>query len=199
MSQNTKEYQREYYRKNRAKILARQNQYNESKREEQRQYSKDYYDNNKFSVLKRQNEYQKLNRAEATEYHNNYVKKRTTTDPIFRLRRNVSSTIYLTLKSNGSSKRGESVMKYLSYTIEELRKHLESQFEPWMNWDNWGVYNTSTYDDQDSSTWRWNIDHIVPQSKLPYTSMMDENFQKCWALKNLRPMLSKANLEKGDK
>jgi hypothetical protein len=37
------------------------------------------------------------------------------------------------------------------------------------------------------------IDHIVPQSDLPYSSMNDENFQKCWALENLRPLSAKQN------
>lgn len=26
--------------------------------------------------------------------------------------------------------------------------------------------------------WEWQIDHIIPQSKLPYTSMKDKNFKK---------------------
>jgi hypothetical protein len=55
------------------------------------------------------------------------------------------------------------------------------------------------YDETNSETWTWNIDHIIPQSKLPYVSMEDENFKKCWALNNLRPLSSKVNLEKGNK
>lgn len=68
-----------------------------------------------------------------------------------------------------------------------------------MNWNNWGRYNAETWDDNDPSTWTWQIDHIIPQSKLKYTSMDDENFKKCWALDNLRPLSSKENLEKGNK
>ena len=45
-----------------------------------------------------------------------------------------------------------------------------------------------TWNDNDQSTWTWNIDHIIPQSTLPYTSMDDEIFKKCWALENLRPL-----------
>jgi uncharacterized Fe-S center protein len=45
----------------------------------------------------------------------------------------------------------------------------------------------------------WNIDHIIPQSSLPYNSMEEENFQKCWALENLRPMEAFANIKKGKK
>jgi hypothetical protein len=62
-----------------------------------------------------------------------------------------------------------------------------------MNWDNQGAYNSKTWDDNDKSTWKWQLDHIIPQSDLPYTSMQDENFKKCWALSNLRPYSAKQN------
>jgi hypothetical protein len=78
-----------------------------------------------------------------------------------------------------------------------LRNHLEKQFEPWMNWNNYGIYNSKTWDNDDPATWNWSIDHIVPQYRLPYQSMDEENFKKCWALKNLRPMNAKQNLLDG--
>jgi hypothetical protein len=84
-------------------------------------------------------------------------------------------------------------MKFLSYTIEELKLHLEKQFESWMNWDNYGIYKSKLWDDDDQSTWRWQIDHIIPQSNFLYTSMEDENFSKCWDLNNLRPYSAKQN------
>lgn len=199
MAQSSKEYQREYYRKNKDRIIARQKQYNENKREERLQYAQSYYENNKESVLDRQKKHQSQNRVEETKYHNDYVKRRSMVDPAFKLRNNISSTVYAALKSNGASKHGKSILEYLPYSFQELKVHLESQFEPWMTWDNWGVHSSAKYDNNDPSTWTWNIDHIIPQSKLPYISMEDENFKKCWALENLRPMLSKANLEKGDK
>ena len=62
-----------------------------------------------------------------------------------------------------------------------------------MNWDNWGVYKANGWNDDDQSTWTWQIDHIIPQSTLPYSSMNDDNFQKCWALNNLRPYSAKLN------
>jgi hypothetical protein len=40
-------------------------------------------------------------------------------------------------------------------------------------------------------------DHIIPQSKLQYTSMKDENFKKCWSLENLRPLSAKQNVIDG--
>ena len=91
----------------------------------------------------------------------------------------------------------DSCLKHLGYTIQQLKEHIENQFEPWMNWDNWGVYRKSTWDDNDPSTWTWQIDHIISCSKLKFTSYFDENFKECWALKNLRPLSSKQNLLDG--
>ena len=102
------------------------------------------------------------------------------------------------LKKNNSSKK-DSILKFLQYTIEELKMHLESLFEPWMNWNNYGVYRKCSWNDNDLLTWTWQLDHIIPQSALPYTSMEDDNFKKCWALENLRPLSSKENLLKGNK
>jgi len=56
-----------------------------------------------------------------------------------------------------------------------------------------------TWDNNDSSTWTWNIDHIIPQSKFKYSSMNDENFKKCWSLTNLRTYSSKKNIIEQDK
>jgi hypothetical protein len=118
-------------------------------------------------------------------------------DPNFVIRKSVSYFIWKSLKQSKSSKNGESCLDYLEYTIEELKIHLEFLFEPWMNWDNHGNYKKSIWKDNDQSTWTWQIDHIIPQSKLPYTSMKDDNFKKCWALDNLRPLNSKQNILDG--
>jgi hypothetical protein len=33
----------------------------------------------------------------------------------------------------------------------------------------------------------------IPRSMLPYASMEDSNFKRCWALENLRPLSAKRN------
>jgi len=117
----------------------------------------------------------------------------------YKLRIIISSAILQILKNNNSSKKGKSCLKYLPFTIEELKNHLESHFDIWMTWENHGVYRINTWDDNDPSTWVWHIDHIIPCDALPYTSMEDENFKKCWALSNLRPLSAKENIKKGNK
>ena len=73
----------------------------------------------------------------------------------------------------------ECIEENLGYDAAALCKHLESQFEEWMSWENHGRGKDKIY---------WNIDHIQPQSKFIYTSLDDPNFLLCWDLSNLRPL-----------
>lgn len=85
----------------------------------------------------------------------------------------------------------DSVFSSLSYTPVQLKDHIESLWEPWMSWDNYGKH--------DKTKPTWQIDHIIPQSKLPFNSFDDPNFQKCWTLENLRPLETMENKRKSNK
>jgi len=149
-----------------------------------KKYDKKYYLNNKKKIILNHNEHNKIKRKININ---------------FRLRSIISVAIGTGLKKQNSSKNNKSCLKYLDYTMQELKVHLEKQFEPWMNWTNHGKYNVNLWNDNDSSTYTWQIDHIIPQSKLLYISMEDESFKKCWALKNLRPYSAKTNLLDGNR
>lgn len=120
-----------------------------------------------------------------------YDRERIHNNPVIRLRKNISRVISGALKKENSSKFGYSCAEYFSYSVEQLKEHLEKQFEPWMSWENYGKASTSER--------TWNIDHITPQSLLPYDSMEHENFKKCWALENLRPLEGRENSAKGNR
>ena len=139
---------------------------------------------------------------------------KTKNKPEYKLRVRISGMIWEALKLNNSSKNNESCLKYLTYSPKILKYHLELQFyhldnlvpldipwhredRVWMTWDNWKIYNKHTWIDNDPSTWVWNLDHIIPQSDLPYTIMENENFKKCWDLSNLRPLSAKQNIKDG--
>jgi len=206
-------YHKCYYLANKEKIQATQRIYVENNREEIKEYkkkyyqdnknkilrsNKDYYQNNKDKIIKKSKQWAKENKTHRRIYEKHYRKEKRK-EPSVKLKQTVSSQIRNALKRNGSSKRGESVLNYLPYSVCELKKHIESQFEDWMSWDNWGVYIKEEWNDDDPSTWTWQIDHIIPHSKFTYTSMADDSFLKCWALNNLRPLSSKKNLSLGSK
>lgn len=74
----------------------------------------------------------------------------------------------------------QSAFEFCGFSLQELKRHIESQFEPWMNWDNWG---------------EWHIDHKIPRSRYgrPHTA------EEVFGLKNLRPISRAENLQKANK
>lgn len=62
----------------------------------------------------------------------------------------------------------------VGYTLEQLKQHLESLFEPGMSWKNHGPKG-------------WHIDHIIPVSSFSFKSVEDEEFKRCWSLENTSP------------
>lgn len=82
------------------------------------------------------------------------------------------------------------VFRHLPYTIHDLMQHLESKFEPWMNWGNHGLYSVHRK--------TWQIDHIRADSDFTYVSTSDGPFKQSWALSNLQPLESLANIKKSN-
>ena len=157
-------------------------------KEEKRKYDKMYRAKNKLKLSEQ---------SEVRARKRRYIKQRRASDPLFKIRNNVSKSINQMLKFNGSSKKGESFLKYLPYSMLELKEHLEKQFESWMTWNNHGKYNSKTWDDNNPSTWTWQIDHIIPHSTFLYVTMTSQCFNDCWSLCNLRPLSAKQNLIDG--
>lgn len=135
--------------------------------------------------------YYKQNKEKILRYNRDREKELLQKDPVFKLQKRVSASVRQFLKRQNSGKGGNSITKYLPYTIQELREHLEKQFTLEMNWSNYGPAIEGEF--------HWQIDHIVPQSALPYDSFEHPNFLKCWALENLRPLEAFENLRKSNK
>jgi hypothetical protein len=181
------------YQRNSEAIKKQVKQYRESNPDKVSDTTRRYYRNNKDKIREYHKEYRKKNASTIAVKKKLYENRRLKTDPAFRLRRLVRNAVYCAILRAGSKKNG-SILEHLPYSIEELRRHIESQFELWMNWDNWGVYDPDSWDDEDESTWTWHLDHIIRQADLPYDSFDHPNFGKCWALDNLRPYSSRRNV-----
>jgi len=184
---------KEYANEHKEEIKAYNEQYREENKEELKIKQHGYYDKNKDKIKKYQKEYNKENKEYINERSNKYVKDRYSSDPCFKLRMIVSASVRNILNDTGQSKKGNSIMEFLPYTIEELKAHIESLFETWMTWENHGKYDAKTWDDNDQSTWTWQLDHIIPHSTFNYTTMDCQEFRDCWALSNLRPLSAKQN------
>jgi len=124
-----------------------------------------------------------LNKPERMEYKR-LQQQKYRENPVYRMREAVSKHVHRAVTKQGSSKDNQT-WEALPYTPDDLREHLESQFDENMSWDNYGSY--------------WHIDHIYPQSRLPYDSLEHENFQLCWSLSNLQPLEATENIRKSNK
>ena len=72
----------------------------------------------------------------------------------------------------------------LGKNFAELRRYIESKFEPWMNWENQGLGG-------------WDIDHIKACSRFNFEDPKQQ--RACFHWSNLQPLLSEKNLSKGAK
>ena len=134
--EKVKETKKKSYIKHRDGIIEKVNQYYEENKESVLEYKKVYYEENKEDII---------------EYKRAHQRKRTKTDPLFKLRRNLRRRISLAFVGLSKSK---NTLDLLGCSIELALEHLESQFyncpitNESMNWNNYGKL--------------WEIDHIKP-------------------------------------
>lgn len=133
----------------------------------QSKYGKNYYKN---TIESRKD----IRKENSKKWH-----KVVANNPKLKLNQNMSSGIYKALKEIKASRHWENLV---GYTLEELKEHLEKQFDENMNWDNYGTY--------------WEVDHIVPKNQFKYVSTEDKDFKICWSLMNLRPLSKQENVSR---
>ena len=143
-----------------------------------------YENNRRSSEVQKQEPYK--------AWHRKWQKEKENNDVAYKLKRRVGALLRYHMKKNGMS-----TFNVLGYPAGDLKAHLESMFELWMSWNNWGVYDAKSWDDGNQGTWTWQIDHIIPISSFNIQAIGDDEFRKCWALSNLRPLSAKANILKG--
>ena len=136
--QKISEYQKEYKIKNKKHLK----EYNKKRNE-------DFILKNGIS---RHTLWDRENKARRKEL----LQHRLKTDPVFALKYSLRSSLNAIFRYKGYTKKHKS-HDILGCSYEEFLTHLESKFEPWMNWDNRGLYNGEF-------NYGWDIDHITPTS-----------------------------------
>ena len=149
-------------------------QYNLDNKEKIKQYRLDNKEKAK--------QYRLDNTEKAKQYYldnkdkkNEYYRNRKETDPLFKLRCNIRSSIGIHMKKQGYTKRSKT-HQILGCDFETFKAHLEKQFTKGMNWSNYG---------------EWHLDHIYPVSLAKDEAHLIElnhytNFQPLWAIDNLK-------------
>ena len=190
-----REYNRNYYQKNKESMDRKAREWRINNSERYRGYQQKYYQENRDRFNKLGAEWYRKNPEKAKEILQKYrssekgramVKKwksKKQKDPSYRLANSISCSLRDALRDGKQGRRWESIVKY---TLEDLTKHLESQFKEGMSWDNYGRGG-------------WEIDHIRPVSSFKFSGVCDPAIVECWALENLQPLWGVENAKKGNK
>ncbi len=153
--------------------------YIKNNKEKIKQKRKAYYLEHKEEIRQKYKEYTKLpeNKAKRNYKRNNKRKH----DIKFRLECNLRDRLRKTVKNVTKGIKVGSFVRDLGCTLEELKNHLENQFQPGMTWENWGFGDD-----------KWHIDHIKPLHMFDLTDR--EQFLEVCNYTNLRPLWQKDNL-----
>jgi hypothetical protein len=135
------------------------------------------YELNREKYLAQNKARRAANREEYRAKCRAYIKKRYETEPDFRLKEFLRSRMHAALKAKRVNKTERSI-ELLGCTIDEFRKHIESQWLPGMTWEN------HTYKG-------WHIDHIKPVNTFDFTDL--EQQKQCFHYTNLRPLWWREN------
>lgn len=127
-------------------------------------------------------EYRKERRKNNPEIYREHDRKRRL-NPVRKISENVSRGIRYRVSKNGR----RSFRDVLPYSVEELFERLKETLPKGLTWEYY-IEHTNEYD----------IDHIIPQSLYNFESVNDEEFLKCWDLKNLRVISKRDNTSKSN-
>jgi hypothetical protein len=188
--EDTKEHQKEYRKKYWEK---EGDKHNKKKRENYNpEFKRKYYEENKISILEKRKNYYQENSDQKKSYQrdyqknnkekrNIYLRERRKNDENFRLVTNIRNLILNSFLNMGYRK-DTRTQEILGCSYEDFKKYLESKFEPWMSWENRGLYNGE-------EKYGWDIDHIFPVSE----AKNKEDIINLNHYTNLQPLCSKTN------
>jgi hypothetical protein len=105
-------------------------------------------------------------------------------DPVYKLKVSFSRRLNRFLKRGGCNKSPNKsyYLDKLGCSFEELKTYLESKFEDWMTWENYGKYNGEL-------DYGWDLDHIIPLSK----AKTEDDIYNLSHYSNLQPLCSRTN------
>ena len=152
---------KKYYQKNIEKMRAEKIQYGLKHKKDKAAYDTTYRDKNKNKIAKYKREWN-------TRY--------TKTNIQHRLKKNLRRRVHHALSGHNKSAH---TMELIGCDIDFFKKHIESQWQEGMSWENYGTNG-------------WHIDHIKPCYSF---DLSQESQQKeCFHYSNQRPLWAKDNL-----
>lgn len=175
-------YLKEYKKNNKEKIKVHSKTYVDNNQEKIKEYNKKRPKKYNYRPYDEKRKlYKKENKEKINLSNNNYRNNRRKIDLTYKLYENMRKMITRSIKSKKFHK-NSNTKTILGCDADYFRNYLESKFESWMTWDNYGKYNGEF-------NYGWDIDHIIPLSS---TSSIEElNLLNNHT--NLQPLCSKVN------
>ena len=171
---------KKYAKNNSEKIALKKKLWHQENKEKEALRKQKWYNANKEAVSAREKIYYQKNKKRILAQHNEYHHRKQTADPMYRVTKNLRSRCYSAMKGKFKE---STTKKLIGCTTKELRQHLETQFEPGMTWDNYGVHG-------------WHIDHILPCDSFDLLDI--EQQRECFHFTNLQPLWAEDNLKKSN-
>ena len=150
-------------------------------RDDNKDYYAQYAKDNKQNIKTNQSIWRENNKIRLQTKRNEYNKNKRLVDELFKLSSNIRTLIGKAIRAKGYSKTKKTT-EILGCSLEEFKAYLEANFEPWMNWDNYGKYNGEL-------NYGWDIDHIKPLAMAANESELLELNKYI----NLQPLCSYTN------
>ncbi len=141
------------YRETNKNIISQKRKLNKTKIKE---YNKKYYQKNKEFLILKSSNYAKNHRKNINKRLSIYNKNKIKTDDLYKIKKNIRSLVSNSISGFGKKKNTKTA-EILGCSFEEFKTYLESKFESWMSWDNYGKYNGQL-------NFGWDLDHIIPIS-----------------------------------
>lgn len=188
--EKVKKIKRKYYENNKDIVIERTKIWQDENKEKYKKISnkyrekdstkkrlKNYYEENKEYIKIKNKEYKVNNKETINENH----RRRYKNDVLYKIKFMLRNMLYKSIVRNGYEKNSKTT-EIIGCSFEEFKVYIESKFEPWMNWENYGLYNGKL-------NHGWDIDHIKPL----YSVKTEEDLIKLNHYTNLQPLCSKVN------
>lgn len=172
-----KEIKKNYLENNKEQEYNRTKEWSLQNKEYLKDYKKQYAKDNKDTIAEKKRIYRILNKDKI----NARERQRKLEDPLYKLMHSIRNSINKSIKRNGYKKLSRTHL-ILGCDFQTFKEHLESKFESWMNWNNYGLYNGT-------ANYGWDIDHIIPSS----SGTTEEETIKLNHYTNLQPLCSYYN------
>ena len=174
---------KKYVLNNKEKVNKQQKNWKEKNPDKPKSYVTKYKVKNTEKVKENRKGYYLKNKEKEVKAYVEYRKNRKLIDEIFKLKGNIRCLITNSFKKYKFKKSSKTAIIF-GCSFEKFKNHLESNFEPWMNWDNHGLYN-GEFD------YGWDIDHIIPLS----SAKTEEDVIRLNHFSNFQPLCGKFNRE----